>query len=439
MNYFRSLLLTCVFVVFSAGSALAEGFSMSEWSARGLSLAGGMVGRADDPSAVAYNPAGITQLAGTQFMAGASIIMPYGNVHLNTGQGSTGNTYNTAVEPEYWVAPHGYVTYQLNDDWWFGAGIYSRFGLGNRYSGSFPGAGNMYDVGLKTLSFVPVLAYKVNNHLSLAVGVEAMYMHLYEGVKIPTIGSIPDLLARNMTSNDMQVEATSMGFGAHVAAHLKLNEQWAMGLVYKSQVIQNASGDASFGRQGQNLLISMGGQHLPEAQNTDVHGSIRLPDSIAFGVTYKPLDNLSFEVGTVFYRWSTYNSLDIYFDSGYNAIYPKKWRDSWNFNASVEYKPTAWLALRAGYWYDTSPINEDYAEYMLPTNGRDVITLGAGFTWDNWTLDLAYAHLFIHSLDYNSSKTTGVITYPASPAGISGGNTSNAHTDIFSLSLSYKF
>lgn len=47
------------------GSASAEGFALYEWGARGNALGGSMVGRADDPSAVAFNPAGITQLEGT--------------------------------------------------------------------------------------------------------------------------------------------------------------------------------------------------------------------------------------------------------------------------------------------------------------------------------------------------------------------------------------
>ena len=56
------------------GKAQAEGFALSDFGARGTALAGGMVARADDPSAVAWNPAGITQLPGTQIMVGMTAI-----------------------------------------------------------------------------------------------------------------------------------------------------------------------------------------------------------------------------------------------------------------------------------------------------------------------------------------------------------------------------
>lgn len=60
------------------GKAQAEGFALSDFGARGTALAGGMVARADDPSAVAWNPAGITQLPGTQIMVGMTAIQPPG-------------------------------------------------------------------------------------------------------------------------------------------------------------------------------------------------------------------------------------------------------------------------------------------------------------------------------------------------------------------------
>lgn len=57
--------------------AKAEGFSLTQWSARGLALAGGMVGRADDPSAIAYNAAGITRLPGTHVMVGYGVCLEF--------------------------------------------------------------------------------------------------------------------------------------------------------------------------------------------------------------------------------------------------------------------------------------------------------------------------------------------------------------------------
>ena len=84
-----------------ASSAMAEGFALTEWSARGLGLASGMVGRADDVSAIAYNAAGITQLPGVQVMGGMALVAPMGTLSLDTAHGKQ----DTTTKPAVWAAP----------------------------------------------------------------------------------------------------------------------------------------------------------------------------------------------------------------------------------------------------------------------------------------------------------------------------------------------
>src|SRR5438132_12213563 len=54
-------------------AAFAGGFSFTEHGAAASGKANAFAGEANDPSAIFYNPAGITQLPGTQFMFGTSI------------------------------------------------------------------------------------------------------------------------------------------------------------------------------------------------------------------------------------------------------------------------------------------------------------------------------------------------------------------------------
>ena len=424
MSAVRIFFLSCLITLSMAGSALAEGFAMTEWSARGLSLAGGMVGRADDPSALAYNAAGITQLPGTQIMGGASFIAPYGTIEGTQG----GKGFSTSVKPNVWVPPHAYITHQLNDNIWLGFGVFSRFGLGNSYEGSWPGRYNVYDVGMQTVSAVPTVAYKFNDMFSVSAGLEIMYLTMYEGIRAPS-AMMP---APSLFDNDLQLEGQGLGFGGHFGLHARFNEQWSAGLTYKTQVTQNVYGDAQFARQGNNLA-PVGPQKM---FNSDISGTVQLPDSAALGIAYKPLPNLSFEVGTVWTRWSTYNHLNIYFDepSGYRSLSEKQWKDGWNFNASVEYKPLDWLALRAGYWHETPVVNEKHADFMMPTNGRDALSLGVGLAWENWKLDLGYAHLWIYPTDYSTSDASGIAS-----SGIRNAKSDNTGADIYSFSISYSF
>ena len=423
MKVFRAVCFALALVVSCAPVARGEGFALNEWSARGVSLAGGMVGRADDVSAIAYNAAGITQLPGTRFMGGFALISPSGSITTQNGARET----NTYTKPALWNAPHAYASHQLSDNAWIGLGVFSRFGLGNSFAGDWAGRNNVYDIGIQTISFVPTLALKLNDMVSVSVGVEAMNAHMYMGNKIPT------RVGANRFDNDMQLEGYGWGYGAHLGLHMRLNDQWSVGLSYKSQMTLNINGDVQFAYQGANANIPF--VHLPPASNCSANTVIQLPDSAALGIAYKPLDNLSFELGTVWTRWSTYNALNIYMDNGYSSINNKEWRDGWNFNASVEYKPLDWWALRAGFSYETPVVNERHADFMVPTNGRQTLSVGTGFNWNNWNLDLAYAHLWINSLDYGRTDASGI----SAAAGITGGKSKDVSANIYMVSLSYTF
>ncbi len=397
---------------------------MTEWGARGLSLAGGMVGRADDVSALAYNAAGITQLPGIHTMVGMSFIAPYGSIDSTSPTGS--KTTNT--KPAVWAAPHAYLSYQFNDSVWFGFGLFSRYGLGNTYDENWVGRYNVYEVGLQTVSAVPTVAYKFNDMFSASLGVEFMHMSMYMGQKIDlTNGLAPS----SATDNDIHLEGTGVGVGLHLGLHAKFNEQWSAGISYKSQMTQNIKGDAEFSQHITPSAMTGGIGMFDDG----IHGNIQLPDSLAIGVTYKPLDNLSFEVGAVWTRWSTFNHLNMFFEdpSIPDSINDKEWKDGWNFNASVEYSPYDWWTLRAGYWHETAVTNSDYADFLMPTNGRDVLTLGMGFQWENWVVDLAYAHIWVYPTDYGNTQAHGI-----GDAGISG-RSKNVASDIYSFSIGYTF
>lgn len=159
MRALRIACLVCALLAGMASVVLAEGFALNEWSARGVSLAGGMVGRADDVSALAYNAAGITQLPGAHVMGGLAFIAPMGTIIAEKG----GLEHDTTTKPSVWLAPHAYASYQLNDNVWLGLGVFSRFGVGNSYDGGWTGRYNIYDVGLQSVSFVPTVAYKIND------------------------------------------------------------------------------------------------------------------------------------------------------------------------------------------------------------------------------------------------------------------------------------
>lgn len=418
----------CILCACQAATAKAEGFALTQWSARGMALAGGMVGRADDPSALAYNAAGITRLSGTRVMGGLAVVDPDGVIDLNEVDGVhesiSGSLRSVA-------APYAYISRQINDRYWFGLGMFSRFGLDNKFHDEWSGRYDLTDIKLQTFSIVPTLAVKASDALSFSAGVEIMYAGLTMGQQIPVLqtgGRKDDI--------KMSVDGSSFGVGAHFGVHLRLSDKLSLGLAYKTPVALDVSGSADFSRSDSNLLAEQG--QVPHAIDTGARAKLHLPDSFSMGLTYRPLDNLSLEVGGVYTRWSAYDSLDIVFDTDFRSVSKKEWRNGWNINASVEYEPKDWLALRAGVWYETPVVNEANADFMVLSHGRTGVSLGTGLQWENWRVDVGYARIWMRSLDY--SRSSGHSFRPSSAVGdVVDGRSRDLSSNIYSASVSYSF
>ena len=117
----------------------AGGFALYEYGARANAMGGANIALADDASAVAYNPAGITQLPGTHIMFGATAIAPTADVRAGADK-------KTTTQTNVYLPPHAYLTYQAGERAWIGLGMFTRFGVGTQYGYDWTGKNNVYRV-----------------------------------------------------------------------------------------------------------------------------------------------------------------------------------------------------------------------------------------------------------------------------------------------------
>ena len=412
MNKLRTWLLALVCFFSLTGVAFAEGYALYEYSARGISLGGATMARKPDASAVAYNPAQITRLPGVHLMGGFTTITPSGSMETTVG----GVASRTDLKPGTWVVPHFYYTHKLTDRVSIGVGEFSRFGLGFEYPNNWPGRFNIYRVALDTFSINPVFAVAVTEDLSIAAGVEIVHVNLdlQKRVRDPYTGTEVD-------SNIQDASDTDGGF--NVAAHYQFNDQWAAGFQYRSKARVHSYGKVKF--------TPLNGPTAPGLfNNGTAHAVVTLPDSFAGGISFTPTPELSVEVGATYTRWSSFDYLNINLPQPLpNSVSTRKWRDVWRLNAGIEYEPIDWLALRAGYVFDQSPMPEGHEDYLVPTDDRHIFSLGSGFRYDDWTLDLAYAYILPGDRKYAREDAIGVVQ----------SRTKDSKTHMFSMSLGFSF
>lgn len=368
----------------AAGPGYGSGFALYEAGARSTALAGAVVGRADDLSAIFYNPAGLVQLPKIQIMTGFTSFIPRAEIVTHLGPVATDNLVQGGAS----FAPHFFASYQVNPRLWLGLGLNSPFGLGIKYNDDWPGNINIISATLKTLNLNPTLALKLTDNLSFGAGLDIMYLQLNmkRVLPLPLLGP-----------QTLDLQGGSWGVGFNLGLLLKPLDYLSLGFSYRSQIREHVEGKARF---------------RPFSPfDGDASGSLILPDAIFAGIMVRPIKPLSVEGGIIWTHWELFRQLDLKFSNPLGTLSePKQWHNTWRGQLGVEYKALKWLDLRAGYAFENEPMPDKYADYLVPsTDRRHNFSIGTGFHWHAMSLDLAYVMVLMMDRTVNNSRATGVL------------------------------
>ncbi len=167
---FNRLSIISLLSMFLSAPVLAGGFYIPEQGVKATGMGNAFAAIADDPSALWFNPAGISFQQGVALQLGSDFIAPENDYTLN------GTTYN--AKKEVFIVPHAYVVYGSDSDWTFGFAVNSPFGLatdwtdsGAPFSLASAGADGVTFSQIEAIHYNPNLAYKVNDNVSVAAGI----------------------------------------------------------------------------------------------------------------------------------------------------------------------------------------------------------------------------------------------------------------------------
>lgn len=244
------------------------------------------------------------------------------------------------------------------------------------------------------------------------------------------------------SANDISVDlhGQSQGVGFNLALHYTPNDWIRAGIIYRSPIEQKIEGEAEFDRSKMNKAV-LGGSF----QNMDAWGEITLPDSFQAGIAFDLTKKLTIEVGGAYTFWSKYDELTFNYDkellviggnkvsSSSSSTTDKSWEDTWRFNIGAEYAVTPWCDLRAGYVYDQSPVQDEYADYLIPADDRQIFSFGTGFALnEQWTLDLSYNYIMIQDREISQDEAR-------LDEGVYAAEFDNANAHMVGMSLGYEF
>jgi long-chain fatty acid transport protein len=379
---FVAALTVCVFPLLY-GPVLAQVPRIQGQGTAASGMGNAFSAQADDPSALHYNPAGMTQLRGVEFMTGALLSGGTTTFTSPTGVTATGDRDGSLA----WPPPtHLYLTANLKDlgirafgDLTAGIGMTVPFGSVTRWPNDGPFRTATTFNTLPLLDIKPTVAYRLTNDVSIGLGADIYTFsglfgegHVERKSVWPGGGGI---------AAGAQVEL----FGADTAAGLNASLLYTalrnpdgkplanIGIVYRSQATLRLNG----------AVLANG------AKVSDATATFVLPQVFTGAIAIWPVRNhereWKLEVDVDYVGWKSVRNLDVHLANGGTIPQPLNWRSTYAVMLGTEHRwlameslPSWEVALRAGYTTQPTQMPDFGFDPGVPSADVHIVGTGLG-------------------------------------------------------------
>ena len=390
--------------------ALAGAFGLREQSAEGQgSSFAGVAAGAGGLGSMFWNPATMTDYQGITSSYVGSAIFPNGTIRPNplTPTAIFGSSNGSILDGG---VVSSYSAYQFNDQLWLGLSFNTPFGLQSKPG--FAWAGQVYGRSARVVSYnaTPSVAYKINDWISIAVGLQVEY---FKARFTQALGVLP-------TSPSAILEGDDTSVGYTLGATLKPTAWTEIGLGFRSTVHESVSGS----------LTTPAGA-LP------VKANVNLPEELTLGVRQQINSQWTLLGGFEWTDWSRLGIVPVTSSGIAVSEIPFKYKDGYFASLGAEYSWSPALTLRAGIAYERSPIDISNREVLLPDANRIWASVGAGYRYsEKLSFDLGYSHGFVAK--DNIAVVQGHPQFPTVGLPFIA-SVKNARFDIVSAGLTYRW
>jgi long-chain fatty acid transport protein len=366
------------YLAITAQAASAGGLYIGEFGQpnMGASRAGAQA-LVEDASTAWQNPAGITFLDQKKSMATAIIVdsetefeqeLPVSalppsvaDAAGNRPAGDGGDAGSTAVGGGFFHAN------PVNDKWGWGVSMASLSAAVLDYENSrdFAGRYHATEVNLLTITALPTLSYRVNDSLSVGLGVPLMYAELELDVAIPgPAAGAPDGKAEVEDGDDFVA-------GVSASALWQVTEDLRLGILYQTEM------ELDFDSNIDLTLPTGVGQE-------DVKSNVEFsfPQTIRVSATQALNESVTLLASVAWEDWSEFDELFVSTPIADNAL-PREWDDTWHFALGLRWRRNPSWTHYAGVAYDTDPTNARDRTADMPIDEQWRYSAGTTFHRSN--------------------------------------------------------
>lgn len=398
--------------------AYAGGYRVSTQSNRQLAMGHTGVAVVNSADILFFNPAGIVHLENKLNFSGGGFGVISSVSYQNSEFGTSSQTESPTGTPVY-----AYGTYKINEKLAVGLGIYTPFGSNVTWENNWAGSHLVNEIELSAIFIQPTVAYQLFESVSIGGG------------PIIAIGGVAfnRNAGRSLTneqgdrSNVAIEDSGVLGYGWTAGLMFKPDDHFTFGFNYRSLInIDSTDGTATFTNFPNSSLT-------PDNGTTGFTATLPLPAELTVGFAYEWKKWLfAFDYNRAF--WSEYESLDLVFENGSTSLNPRNYKDASTYRFGLQYVATDKLTLRAGYYFDESPVQSGFFAPETPRNDSSGYTFGVSYQV-NSKLAIDASFLYLRFQEVNESYD--FFTDPGASAPSVFGGTYKSQALIPGIGLTY--
>lgn len=343
-----------------SSKATGAGYYLPNQDAFATARGNAFVATADNPSAVFYNPAGMTQIGGAEAQIGVySIVL--GNSADVLGQ-------KTDAKNEIQAAPSIFYVKPLDERIAIGFGLNSPFGLGTDWGRDNNFSPVVTEARLVYLSATFAAAYQATDTLSFgaSVSVNRADLTLEQGLGVP--GSF------------LRFEGDDIGFSAAISARWQPVERHAFGVLLST--------GSDFDLDGETFSNGLPGD---SSSGLD----FMAPARVAAGYSYRPAPGWNIEANVEWLNWDSLDSLTLASSSvGGSLPIAFDWQSSFIYELGFSYTTPEGYVFAAGYDFNANSQPDTNFTPGVSDADRHWLNIGVGRRIENCSWMLAYQYGF---------------------------------------------
>lgn len=319
------------------------------------------IGFAQDPATVYFNPAGMG-FSKPGINVGMNLLMP------STSFLDANTNVLTNATAQVFTPFSLYGNFKISSKVNFGLGVYTPFGSGVMYPTDWAGRYILNRINLTVVNIQPTLSLKLGESFSLGAGFVYSQGHVLLERDLPLSSN------NGNTTASVKLDGRGNGIGFTAGAYLKPSEKFSLGLVYHSKVAMEVDkGNATFNDVPKALATS-----FPEANYFS--SKLNLPSELGLGISYQLTNRLTAAIDFNLTFWKSFDTLAFDYHTNTSSLAdtrsPRLYENASAIRVGFQYRASSAVQLRAGAFYDQTPVQDGYVAPELPDNNKLGLSCG---------------------------------------------------------------